>query len=130
MIETRRLKNVVIFLQTFSFYFIKRGNRYFLKLVFLIKLVFPISPLHRISFTYNFSAYLFRHSIVEWPWIELRPMLFKKWGPYYSRNFEIFSIIMSSCVHSNLLVFLNSVLKTSFQKLIWVLTLTFFYIFW
>ena len=53
-----------------------------------IKLIFHISWLHRISFTYNPTASFFMYRIVEWPWIEfrMRPMLFKKssWNLFYS----------------------------------------------
>ena len=42
-------------------------------------MIFHISWLYRISFTYNPTASFSRHRIVEWPWIEfkMRTMLFK-----------------------------------------------------
>ena len=51
-----------------------------------VKVLFHISWLHRISFTYNPTASFFRHRIVKWPWIKwkMRPMLFKKsWSLFY-----------------------------------------------
>ena len=51
----------------------------YLKMKDLNELIFHISWLYRISFTYNPTASFFRHRIVEWPWIEfkMRPMLFR-----------------------------------------------------
>ena len=63
-----------------------------------IKLVFHISWLHIISFSYNRNASFFRHRIVEWPWIEF------KMGPCCSKVFEKISILMLLGVQSNLLV--------------------------
>ena len=57
----------------------ERGN--------LIKLIFQITWLHRISFTYKSTASFFRYRTVEWPWIKFktRPTLFKKsWNLFYS----------------------------------------------
>ena len=54
-------------------------------------MIFHISWLHRISFTYNPTTSFFGHRIVEWTWIEfrMRPMSFKKsWNLFYSNAVE------------------------------------------
>ena len=64
----------------------------------LIKFKFHISWLRRISFIYNPTASFFRHDLES----------NSKWGPYYSRNIEIFSILILSSVQSNLLVWIKN----------------------
>ena len=79
-------------------------------------MIFHVSWLYRISFTYNPTA-SYRHRIVEWPWIEF------KWGLCYSRNLEIFSILMSPGVQSNLIV---SIEKSSVEIENWSYIFSFF----
>ena len=84
----------------------------------LIKLIFHVSWLHRISFIYNPTASFLRHRITEWPWIKLkmRPMPFKKsWNLFCSDVIEH----LVKLVVNNIVFFLWSI-KNLLRVCMWV----------
>ena len=89
-----------------------------------MKLIFHISWLHGISFTYNPTASFFRNRIVEWIEIvfKMRPTLFKKsWNLFYS---DVIGCPVNSLINSVIIYCRGNSRYTFFAEPWWLYKMT------